>query len=69
MTGRDINPDTIKVVLKYVVIAYLLYSVSCKKKQTLFEKSERYTHHETSCHHSGCEYSLVLLEPNNTSFC
>ena len=32
MTGRDINPDTIKVVLKYAVISYLLYSVSFKKK-------------------------------------
>ena len=33
MTGRDINPDTIKVVLKYAVITYLLYSVSCKKNK------------------------------------
>jgi len=32
MTGSDINPATINVVLKYVVISDLEYSVSFKKK-------------------------------------
>ena len=32
MMGSDINPPTINVVLKYVIISVLEYSVSFKKK-------------------------------------